>query len=349
MERHFSEIIEAFGLKSASCSIQPYGNGHINATYLVENEHAFILQKVNTQVFAHPEKMMHNWLIAKAHFDKYHPDYLWIDYLTTTAGKWFHIDTNGYYWRMSHFVESTSCVETAQSIGQAALTAKAFGNFAARLSDCNPGDFHEILHRFHDLSYRQQQFDHALLKASSERKKQAHRTLLILDAHRWITDVYARIISKLPVRIVHMDAKISNVLFDADGSGVKCLIDPDTMMPGTLLSDAGDMIRSMSTQAAEDEPDESRVLVQNGYLEAIVNNYVAEIKDITDEEKELIPFGGIMLVYMQALRFMTDFLENDHYYRVHYATHNLVRARNQAALLRGLLNEPLIRGRYHKA
>ncbi len=348
MQNQFAEVLGAYGPGLDQYTIEPLGNGHINHTFLVKTtaKQPYVLQKINTAVFKNPAQIAHNWKLAKEHIEKHDPDYAMLSYIPTSMGKLLYVDSANQWWRLTAYFDHSVCYETLDSIEKASKTARAFGKFASLLAKADVSNFYEILPRFHDLSYRQMQFDEALAKASSHRLLEAKSLISFLNEKRWITHFYEKVIRLLPRRIVHMDAKISNVLFDSQSNNVLSLIDLDTLMPATLLSDAGDMIRSMSCAAAEDEQNRELIKVRPGFVEAIVENYAGEIADILPVEKQLLPFGGIMLVYMQALRFLTDYLENDHYYHIRYPDHNLVRATNQATLLDELLREPLIHQKF---
>jgi Ser/Thr protein kinase RdoA (MazF antagonist) len=349
MENNFSTILKAYGISLDYESIQPYGSGNINKTFLVKTEQGtkFILQQINTSVFKEPLHIVENWLLAKKHLQKNHPVYSLMEYIPTLSGEWLYKDTDQKYWRLISYIDQSQCLETVSSEKQAIQAATAFAEFTSLLRSIDTSQFHTILNDFHNLAWRQQQFDDALKTASTERLESASATLSELHANRWITDYYVSIIHHLPLRIVHMDAKISNLLFDKKGEKVKCVIDLDTMMPGTILSDLGDMIRSMASPVGEDERETSKIVIRSKILEGLIFNYVAGIQDITPIEKENASFAGLMLVYMQALRFMTDFLQSDSYYTIRYPLHNLDRAKNQSYLLQCLLKESIYIGCYH--
>lgn len=344
--QNFKKHLEAFGLNPEDCVVAPFGSGHINKTFKVTASYSqhFVLQQINTAVFKNPNLILENWLKARQHLSHFAPSYKFLEYKALLNGKWLFEDSDGTIWRMLNFVDQSITKETVEKAAQARLTAKAFARFSTLLQGADVHSFNVILPRFHDLSFRQQQFDQALGSASAERLLQANETILQLNANRWLTTYFEKISPILPIRIVHMDAKISNVLFNNTLDDVSCIIDLDTMMPGTILSDVGDMIRSMVCEAAEDENDLSKIQVRTDILQAIIESYSGEIADIQAVEKENLAFGGIMLVYMQALRFVTDFLENDHYYSIKYPSHNLVRGQNQCNLLQKLLQEPVMAG-----
>ena len=337
-------IVASFGFQADACSIEKLGNGNINQTFLLTDKRKgrFVLQKINTAVFKNPQDIVDNWLLVSKHLAPKAAHYRMLEYLPNVNGKWLSMDTGGSYWRLITYIENSYCIEATNTPLLAAKTATAFAQFTEMLQDIDAKSFKEILPGFHDLGLRQQQFDIALQNAFAEKLDLAHETLEQLQNYRWITERFLSIIDLLPQRVVHMDAKISNVLFDAQTHEVACIIDLDTMMAGTILSDVGDMIRSMVCPVGENENDLSMINVSSEILEALVANYTQNLSSITEKERKFAPFSGLMLVYMQALRFATDFLQNDVYYTIQYPTHNLNRAKNQTKLLIELLKEPII-------
>lgn len=240
-------------------------------------------------------------------------------------------------------ISESICHETTTSADQAAVVAKAFADFTQKLKGVEVERFKSILPDFHNLAKRQDQFNVAVESASVRRHAESESLIDQLNTHRWITDSYNEIIQLLPQRIVHMDAKISNILFKEQSGEVAAVIDLDTMAPATILSDLGDMIRSMSCEAGENETDFSKITVRSDFLNKIINSYLENIPDLNQHEKDYAVFGGIMLVYMQAIRFLADYLQEDVYYKIQYPSHNLVRAGNQLTLLKKLLKEPVYR------
>ncbi|MDP2234901.1 MAG: phosphotransferase [Bacteroidales bacterium] len=343
-EKHnFKVILEAFGLDFRHYLVQDFGVGLINSTFVLKKGEAtaFVLQRINTKVFPNPQLIASNWSLAHQYLKITAPNYFMPLFQKTQKGADFFVDEQGNYWRLLPFIKDSSCFETAPNIHLAKEAANAFGHFAALLSGAPLDQFNVVLPGFHDLKLRQQQFDAAVENASEQRLLIAAEQIEKLNAYRWITDFYNRNIGRLPVRIVHMDAKISNILFDSAGKKVKCIIDMDTLMPGTLLSDFGDLIRSMVCEAAEDETDVGKIVLRHEMPEIIFEGYTAALEHVLEPlEKEILPFGGPMLIYMQALRFLADYLSNDVYYPVRYQQHNLDRAWNQIIILEKLLKEP---------
>jgi hypothetical protein len=340
---NFKVILEAFGLDSKDYLVQDFGMGLINNTFLVKNgeTNAFVLQRINTKVFPNPQLIASNWSLAHQYLKISAPDYFMLLFLKTLKGADFFVDAQENHWRLLPFIQDSGCFETAPYAAMARKAAHAFGRFAALLSGAPVHRFNVVLPGFHDLNLRQQQFDSAAGNAADKRLSMAAELIEKLNAYRWITDFYNRNIGRLPVRIVHMDAKISNILFDREGENIKCIIDMDTLMPGTLLSDFGDLIRSMVCEAAEDETNIERIIIRSEMPQVIFDGYTEALENVLEPlEREILPFGGPMLIYMQALRFLADYLSNDVYYPISYEQHNLDRALNQIIFLEKILKEP---------
>ena len=194
---------------------------------------------------------------------------------------------------------------------------------------------------FHNLSLRYQQFENALIKGSSKRVTAALPEIKMLENNKNIVDEFEKIKTdaNFKIRITHHDTKISNVLFDENDKGL-CVIDLDTVMPGYFISDVGDMMRTYLSPANEEEKDFRKIKVRFHYLVAIIKGYLSEMNDeLTEKEKLYFTYAGKFMIYMQALRFLTDFLNDDIYYGAKYEKHNLVRAKNQLVLLAILIKK----------
>lgn len=237
-------IIAEFGFQPDVCSLANLGQGNINQTFLLTDPEKgkFVLQKINTAVFKKPQQIVENWLLVQQHLLRKAPHYRFLNYHKTLNGKWLAPEGKNPCWRLISYFENTQCIETATSPLLAAKTAAAFAYFTELLQDIDSTAFNTILPGFHDLGLRQKQFDAALQNASAERREMAQNTIAQLQNCRWITEYYLSIVGLLPQRVMHMDAKISNVLFDEKSHEVVCIIDLDTLMTGTILSDLGDMI-----------------------------------------------------------------------------------------------------------
>jgi thiamine kinase-like enzyme len=336
----YQRIAEAFGIDNKLYLCKPFGTGHINSTFglqdIKEPEPDFILQKINTHVFPFPEKIASNWKNAETHILNLNIEYQMIKFLPTITGQNFFRDEGEGWWRLIPFVKNTFTCETVENPEQAYQTANSFGTLTRLLHGVDPGRFQTILSDFHNLSFREWQFDKALAIANKERLETAAELLNTKKAFVHITTEFESIQKQnlLTLRIFHTDAKISNILFSKSSQLPVCIVDFDTLMPGTILSDVGDMLRSMTSDTVEDESDLSKIKFREEFVANILLGYLDALKNIiTKNEKKLLYFGGIMLVYMQAIRFLTDYLENDSYYQISFSTHNLIRAQNQFRLL----------------
>jgi len=230
---------------------------------------------------------------------------------------------------------------------QAYEAAKQFGRFTKLLCHFPCEQLHITLPDFHNLSLRYQQFEKAIAEGNTARIKEAAATIEFLKNNRSIVDTSERI-QKNPAfkkRVTHHDTKISNVLFDDNDQGL-CVIDLDTVMPGYFISDVGDMLRTYLSPVSEEETDFSKIKIRSDYFKAIAKGYLEEMKgELSKEEQAHFVYAGKFMIYMQALRFLTDYLNNDVYYGSKYEGHNFMRAKNQVVLLEKLMEkeEALIR------
>lgn len=334
-------LLKAFGL-SAHFDFKTLDSGHINHSYVLLSAETpvWVLQRINTRVFSNPPAIAQNWKRAWKHIQSVDKQYKMLMFVPAADGNDYAITPDGSYWRLMPFVNHSVCYTKVTETCIAKEAVHAFGRFGALLATANPCDFSVILNNFHNVSYRKLQLTQSLKDAEPNRLKQAKPILERLEKFDWIEQYFVKIQAKLPLRIVHMDAKISNVLFDANGK-VLNIIDFDTLMPGTLLSDAGDLVRSMACDAAEDETDPEKVKVNTGLVEAMLEAYRSEVLTIaTPFEISNLPFGALMLVYMQSMRFIADFLQQDSYYQISYPEQNLRRAYSQLLILEQLRKMP---------
>jgi Ser/Thr protein kinase RdoA (MazF antagonist) len=242
------------------------------------------------------------------------------------------------YFRLFPFVKNSRSIDVVATPKQAFEAAKAFGRFTKVLAGFDPNGLSITIPHFHDLSLRYNNLQAAGKTATPERAQKASQLFQFLMQHRPIVAEYEGLIhsASFKTRVTHHDTKISNVLFDAGDNSV-CVIDLDTVMPGYFISDVGDMLRTYLSPYGEEEQDLSKIQIRENYFDAIVRGYLSEMHtELTQAEKNAFVFAGKFLVYMQAVRFLTDYLNNDVYYGARYEGHNLVRAQNQAMLLQRL-------------
>jgi Ser/Thr protein kinase RdoA (MazF antagonist) len=236
------------------------------------------------------------------------------------------------------FVRGSHTIDVVSSPEQAFEASLQFGKFTRLLSGFRANDLHITIPDFHNLTLRYKQFEDAVQYGNLARVKQAGTLISSIKKHVHILNEYETIQKNTYAkqRVTHHDTKISNVLFDDQGKGM-CVIDLDTVMPGYFISDVGDMLRTYLSPANEEEKDFDKIEVRDEFFQAIVQGYLVNMGDeLTSEEKGLLLYAGMFLIYMQAIRFLADFCNNDIYYGARYEDHNLVRAGNQIELLRRL-------------
>jgi aminoglycoside phosphotransferase (APT) family kinase protein len=251
----------------------------------------------------------------------------------TLNGKNYHIEDNA-YWRALRFIENSYTLEKCENTTQAFAAGQGFGHFLARLSDFNSPDFQTIIPHFHDAEHRWKQFNDALKNATPNRFDMAEEDILFALNHAHLVDFYKKIIKKMPVRVTHNDTKIANLLFDKNTHKPLAVIDLDTLQYGTMLSEFGDMVRSYCNNTREDEENFRKISFRFDIFDALKEGFLSELKEVlTPIEIQNLDFGAKLTIFIQGIRFLTDFLNNDIYYKIKYSDHNLVRAKNQFALL----------------
>lgn len=254
-------------------------------------------------------------------------------------GRFFYLDPAGEYWRTYLFIEDAVTYERMESPALARKAGAAIGAFQRQLSDYRGPALHETIPDFHNMHSRYDQLDHAVAHDVAGRLAEVRAELAFLEANRArgmiLSDGLAR--GTLPRGITHNDTKLNNILFDAATGNALCIIDLDTVMPGTVLFDTGDLIRTAANTACEDEPDLSKVRFDTSLFDALIDGYLSTASSfLTPAEKSLIAESGRVLTQIMAVRFLTDYLNGDRYYKISRPTHNLDRARSQIALIRSM-------------
>jgi Ser/Thr protein kinase RdoA (MazF antagonist) len=330
-----TNVLDAYGLNAHNCTVVALGSGLINSTWKVSaGDGAYILQCINNNIFKSSQAIANNLEQLKNYLKITSPDYLFASPLATTAGDFLVMD-DGQYYRLLPFIENSHTVDVVSQPEQAYEAAKQFGKFSRLLNDFDASQLQYTLPDFHNLKLRVLQFQSALTKAEPARLAEADKEIPRLKLHSGIVNTYNDIITNktIPLRVIHHDTKINNVLFDYNNKGL-CVIDLDTVMPGYFISDVGDMMRTYLSPANEEEQDLSKVYIRQENLTAIYQGYMDEMGDIlTPAEKKLFYYSGEFMIYMQAVRFLTDYLNGDVYYHTSYPGQNLLRAKNQLCLL----------------
>jgi Ser/Thr protein kinase RdoA (MazF antagonist) len=335
------KVLDNYGFVDKAYSVIKFGSGLINHTWVVEKgNEKYILQKINTAVFKTPEDIAFNIDYIEDYLKEKYPDYYFTSPFKTIDGKSM-VKVDGDYYRLFSFVKGSHTIDVVKTPKQAYEAAKQFGKFTNLLSGLDVAKLKTTLPSFHDLSLRYHQFLDALKNGNPERIKETAVLIQKLKAYSGIVDVYEniKVNPEFKLRGTHHDTKISNVLLNDNDEGI-CVIDLDTIMPGYFISDLGDMMRTYLSPVSEEEKDFSKIKVRGEFYKAIVDGYREELKnELSEVENNYIFYSGTFMIYMQALRFLTDHLNNDVYYGAKYEGHNYVRAQNQATLLERLMEK----------
>lgn len=336
-------ILREFGLNGPELEIVPFGSGLINHTWKINHStgNAYILQRINHNVFKVPDDIAHNVRVIGAYLAKVHPDYFFVRNIFTNNGQDIHFVEGEGYFRLVPFVKQSHTVDVVQTPGQAYEAAKQFGKFTHLLNDFPVSELRVTIPDFHNLTLRYYQFLDSLKNGNPERIEEAKQEVKWLEDQQYIVQKFEDMKTNpdFKLRVTHHDTKISNVLFDDNDKGI-CVIDLDTVMPGYFTSDVGDMMRTCLPPVSEEEKDFSKIEIRDDYYKAIVQGYLTGMEgDLSIAESKSFFDGGCYLIYMQALRFLADYINNDVYYGSKYPGHNFVRAKNQIVLLKKLLEK----------
>lgn len=342
--KYFDMASEAFQFAAVPIRLKPLSAGHINYTFLVdcgEGNPQYILQRVNTEIFQKPFELMSNikgvsrHIARKALQNGGDPDRMARTIIETKSGEDYFIDPDGGYWRSFLEIDNVVSFDFPDGPELFYKSAVAFGRFFKQLSDYPVETLFVTIPDFHNTYIRMQEFKQALAQDKMGRAAQVQPEIdFILSAQpdcSYITDRIAD--GRIPLHVTHNDAKLSNILMDKNtGAGV-CIIDLDTVMPGSVLYDFGEAIRYGASAAREDETDLDKVQVNLAMFETYVRGYLEEVWDvITQEELRGFPMGAYLMTLETGMRFLGDYLNGDTYYQIHYPGQNLDRARNQLKL-----------------
>lgn len=339
-------IIDRFAVEGTTVKVSEYGSGHINQTELVElncGEHVarYILQKINTQIFSDVSQLMDNivkvtsFLSQKIQAQGGDPDRETLQVIPTKDGDSYYCAKDGYY-RMYQFVEGADSFDAASRPGILYESGRAFGRFQQLLSDYPASTLYETIPDFHHTPKRFAAFCSAVDADSCGRAASVADEIAFIKERESQMQVLTGLLESgdLPVRVVHNDTKLNNVLFDHKTRKGLCVIDLDTVMPGTLVYDFGDAIRFGANTAAEDEPDVSKVSLDLELYQQYVSGYLLGCNgSLTQKELDMLPMGAKLMTLECGMRFLTDYLSGDTYFRIHRKQQNLDRCRTQLALV----------------
>lgn len=346
---HFNDIAGHFSIEGDALEVSPMGNGLINDTYVVSTsaDKRYVLQRINHTVFKDVEMLQSNIGYVTAHIrskleaagtDGIERKVLEFIPLKDSSKTYFFDGVS--YWRISRFIEDSVTVETVTP-DSSYCAGKAFGEFQSMLVDIKE-EIGETIPDFHNMELRARQLKDAveadLAGRCADPEVQDILSEIDIHVHEMCKAERLHREGLLPKRICHCDTKVSNMLFDKEGN-VLCVIDLDTLMPSFIFSDVGDFLRTAANRVPEDCPDIEKVCFDMDIFRAFIRGYLESASSfLTPVEKENIPYAAALFPFMQAVRFFTDYINGDTYYKTAYPEHNLIRTRNQMALFRSVLS-----------
>lgn len=346
-DQYVIDIARNFALEGEPKSVVCCNDGHINCTFRLETERdgrtqRYIIQRINTDIFKDPDRLMENIINLTAFLRRKiiaaggDPLRETLTVIFTGDGKPYYRAENGECWRTYLCISGASAHQTVDRPGLFYKTAKAFGHFQMQLSDYPADTLYESIPNFHNTVSRLQDFREALAADRAGRAAGVREDIeLILSRADKCSYIVDRIASgEFPLRVTHNDTKLNNIMIDDETDEGICVIDFDTIMPGSVLYDFGDSIRFGASSAEEDEPDLSKVCIRMELFEEYLRGFIEGLEgSLTRAELLALPMGAYVITYELVLRFMTDYLNGDTYFRIHREGHNLDRARNQMKLV----------------
>lgn len=337
MSDFLATLLVNYDLNGRVVSCENYGYGHINKTYLVttDTSHRYILQSINNGVFKNVDALMGNIEAVTEHLLKQTTNPCRVLHLVKTKWGKSYLHQDGAFWRIFRFIENSICLQAPESTEDFYQSAVAFGRFQQLLKDFPAHTLHETIPNFHNTVDRYRIFKETVATDPLGRAASVQQEIDFIlareaDAHT-IVDLLEN--GKLPLRVTHNDTKLNNVMLDATTRKALCVIDLDTVMPGSSLYDFGDAIRFGAATAAEDEKDLSKMEMRLDMFEAFAKGYLSACPDMTEEERHQMPMGAKLMTLECGVRFLTDYLDGDNYFATSYAGQNLDRCRTQLKLV----------------
>ena len=347
------EILSHFKVSGDYVSFAPIGCGHINDTLCVTlrdhgDDKRYILQRINTHVFTKPDQLMKNIANVTAYLSRVlresglDPERGTLTVFRTKDGALYHRTDAGECWRVYNCIEGTYTLQTIRDPQDFRASGEAFGQFQKLLAEYPSDTLYETIPNFHDTASRFSAFKKAVESDTAGRAHTVQSEIAFVQGREDKTHVLVDLLRRgeLPLRVTHNDTKLNNILFDNETKRGICVVDLDTVMPGLSLYDFGDSIRFGASTAAEDEPDLDKVRFSIELYSAYTRGYLSAAGDsLTKKEIEYLPFSAMLMTLECGMRFLTDYLEGDVYFRVAYPQHNLVRCRTQFALVAQMENQ----------
>ncbi|MBE7036520.1 MAG: aminoglycoside phosphotransferase family protein [Ruminococcaceae bacterium] len=338
MENLIQKVLRQFNIVA---DINEYGDGHINETYRIKDQ-PYLLQRVNTDIFKKPNEVMENIENVTEHLRKKiaaaggDPNRETLTLVKTVDGKTYFELEDGRVYRVYRFIENAISYNKVESAKQFYDVARAFGKFQNMLADFPAEKLYETIPEFHNTPNRVNQLLEAIKNDAAGRLESVREEVDFALARAAEMDTVMKAMAEglVPLRVTHNDTKLNNVMFDVDSKEPICVVDLDTVMPGSMLYDYGDALRFGASTADEDEKDLSKVWFDLELFKAFSQGYFEEMKSvITEKERELMPFGAKLMTYECGIRFLADYLNGDVYFKIHYPEQNLDRARTQLKLV----------------
>lgn len=349
MEYNLNEIFECFSARGTFLKGETYGSGHIHDTFYIETTEKetdnYILQRLNNRIFRNIPQLQNNIERVTVHLK----DKLLkvpgadikrecLNLVPALDGKSWITDRNGNSWRMYIFISNHRSYDIVDSPDKAYQGGKAIGRFQAMLTDMEGGPLFETIPWFHDIGKRLETFNNKTAEDKADRVKNVSKEIDFILKRSEEMKIILKLGSegKIPLRITHNDTKFNNILLDENNKAL-CIIDLDTVMPGYVHYDFGDAIRTSSNTAAEDEKDLTKVKMDITLFEAFARGYLKETRStLNSYEKEYLAFAPRLITYTMAVRFLTDYIDGDNYFKIHHEHHNLQRAKAQLRLVESM-------------
>ena len=341
------EAIDGFKLHGELKECIRYGSGHINDTYRLTYETSqgtkrYILQRMSRNIFKKPVELMENisgvtsWLRKKIIENGGDPERETLTLVKSQTGLTDFVDSDGEYWRVYLFIEGATCYDAVKDDNDFYQSALAFGHFQRLLADYPAETLHETIPNFHNTPDRMRIFRETLRKDVCGRAKDVQPEIRFIEEHEKLAYVLYDLLEqgRLPLRVTHNDTKLNNIMIDDETGRAICVIDLDTVMPGLSAYDFGDSIRFGASTGEEDERDLSKVSCDLHLYEVYVKGFIEGCGGaLTETELDMLPWGALLMTFENGIRFLTDYLDGDHYFRIHREGHNLDRCRTQLKLV----------------
>lgn len=330
-------LLENFAIAQGDYCFEPIEQGYINDTYLVlkKKEPLYILQRINTEVFPNVTAVMDN--ISRALSYLRDSDYTKIVLVPTISGETYCKLDFKTYWRLMEYVPNSTAYNNAKNPSMAFEAGRILGKFHALLMPAQTGQFVDTIPKFHNLSFRWQQFQEALKNAVSKRRDKADSAISF--AEKIMPTLMELSTHEMPLRICHNDTKLNNILFSKTTNKALCFIDLDTLMKGHFYYDFGDLVRTIANTAKEDEKEHHKISFDKQLFEVFLDGLASNGHFLTQDELKSLPLGTVLMPFIHGLRALTDYLNNDKYYTVSYADQNLDRSLSLFDFSKKALNE----------